>query len=218
MEAIDERTYYQSRDGFMTMVWGPMLWFVMHTVSFNYPCAPTRREKRHYRRFFESMSHVLPCGSCRKNLRRNMRDSGYDPATVFASRDALSRWVYRLHDCVNRMLGKRSPPFEDVRTMHERFRARCNSAAAKTSTALSSSATAKPAHAGCTDALSGVRSKCILRIVPCDECAPEELRDSLDVHPRCCRAWRDVVGGGGGGGATARRPRAAHSRTARSRR
>ena len=47
------RTYskkdYNSGDGFLTTVWGPMMWSYLHTMSFNYTTKPTPEDKRHYK-------------------------------------------------------------------------------------------------------------------------------------------------------------------------
>ena len=32
---------YNSGDGMLTSVWGPGMWHVLHTMSFNYPVKPT---------------------------------------------------------------------------------------------------------------------------------------------------------------------------------
>ena len=37
---------YDSPDGMLTSVWGPNLWHVLHTISFNYPKKPTEKQKR----------------------------------------------------------------------------------------------------------------------------------------------------------------------------
>jgi len=33
---------YNSNDGMLTSVWGPSMWHYLHTMSFNYPVAPTK--------------------------------------------------------------------------------------------------------------------------------------------------------------------------------
>ena len=64
---------YNSNDGMLTSVWGPGMWHYLHTMSFNYPVSPTRTDKLHYMQFVKSLVHVLPCGKCRKNLRKNFK-------------------------------------------------------------------------------------------------------------------------------------------------
>ena len=36
---------YKSGDGMLTTVWGPSLWHYLHTMSFNYPNQPTKKDK-----------------------------------------------------------------------------------------------------------------------------------------------------------------------------
>ena len=37
---------FNSDEGMLTSVWGPALWHVLHTVSFNYPVNPTQKQKK----------------------------------------------------------------------------------------------------------------------------------------------------------------------------
>ena len=37
-----------SGDGMLTTVWGPSMWHVLHTMSFNYPVQPTKEDKQNY--------------------------------------------------------------------------------------------------------------------------------------------------------------------------
>jgi len=151
--SIFTRKQYDSNDGFLTSVWGPALWMSLHTMSFNYPVHPTPEQKQQYRDFILNLQYVLPCGKCRSNLACNLKKL---PLTMhhLASRDRFSRYVYRLHELVNRMLHKKSNlTYEDVRDRYEHFRARC-----KSNTMVK--------ELGCSESLYGKKAKCILRIVP----------------------------------------------------
>ena len=148
---------FDSNNGMLTTVWGPGTWHFLHTMSFNYPVTPSRDDKRRYRDFIYSMRHVLPCGKCRKNLKRNLSEL---PLTErhMESRDTFSKYVYQLHEKVNKMLGKQSGlSYCDVRERYEHFRARC-AKAEPTKNATN--------EKGCTEPLYGEKSRCILKIVP----------------------------------------------------
>ena len=97
---------YKSGDGMLTTVWGPGIWHFLHTMSFNYPVKPTNEEKKQYRNYVLSLQNVLPCGACRKNLKMNFK---HMPLTmsVMESRDSFSRYIYDLHELVNKMLKKK---------------------------------------------------------------------------------------------------------------
>ena len=46
---IYNKKEYNSGDGMLTSVWGPSLWHYLHTMSFNYPVHPTKKDKENYR-------------------------------------------------------------------------------------------------------------------------------------------------------------------------
>jgi hypothetical protein len=119
------RKHYQSNDGMLTTVWGPSTWHLLHTMSFNYPVNPSCDDKNNYRDFILNLQNVLPCGKCRKNLKKNFKKL---PLLLkhMACRDSFSKYIYRLHELVNKMLGKTSGlTYEDVRERYEHFRSRC---------------------------------------------------------------------------------------------
>ena len=199
---------FRSADGFLTSVWGPSLWMTLHTISLNYPCKPTAAQRKQYKAFFDSLQHVLPCGKCRDNLKTNLKATAYGPH-VFASRDTLSKWVHALHTNVNEMLGKPNRvSYDAMRQTYEHFRARCGTvrdpvrqAACNEAAAANAASTMRGgggrhkkgtrrrpgvgvAHGGCTQPLSGVKSRCVLRIVPA-RCGARA--SSLSIDERCYR-------------------------------
>jgi hypothetical protein len=178
----------QTSDGFITYVWGPSLWMTLHTISLNYPCHPTAEQKMQYKQYFDSLGHVLPCGKCRDNLVSNLSCTKYGE-DVFENRDTLSRWVYDLHDSVNKMLGKKTPiTYDAMRHTYENFRARCSlqndmvgGGTQKTRRKKKRRSHHNHHHeAGCTESVSGFTSKCILRIVPASTKSP-----TMKIDRRC---------------------------------
>ena len=116
---------YDSGDGMLTSVWGPGMWHFLHTMSFNYPVAPTPQQQHQYRTFIIGLQHILPCKYCRINLRNNFKTFPLQTCHM-KNRDTFSRYVYRLHEIVNKMLGKQSGlTYCDVRERYEHFRSRC---------------------------------------------------------------------------------------------
>lgn len=146
---------YNSPDGMLTSVWGPALWHSLHTISFNYPVKPTKEDKDNYYNYFKSLQNILPCKYCRINLKNNLKKLPLK-RSVFKNRATLSRYVYDLHEEVNRMLNKKSGlSYNDVRDRYEHFRARC----------LDKPTSTKKEN-GCTQSLYGVKGKCVINIVP----------------------------------------------------
>lgn len=162
---------YKSGDGMLTNVWGPSLWHFMHIMSFNYPDDPTRLEKKHYRNFMLNLQHVLPCKYCRQNLVNNFKQMPLHMAHM-KNRDSFSRYIYNLHEHINKMLGKYSGlTYCEVRERYEHFRARCTSTSKKTR---------KKNERGCTEPLYGKKSKCIIKIVPQETICP-----TLQIDQKC---------------------------------
>ncbi len=161
----------------LTTVWGPSMWHYLHTMSFNYPVHPSQSDKKHYRDFILSMQHVLPCKHCRVNLKRNFRAHPLK-ACHMRNRESFSRYVFRLHETVNKMLGKRSGlTYCKVRERYEHFRARCTAEEPK----LFSFAK-KPKEKGCTEPLYGEKAKCVIKIVPQDEKC-----DTMQIDSKCVK-------------------------------
>ena len=103
---IYTKKHYNSGDGMLTTVWGPSLWHSMHTISFNYPVNPTKQEKKHYRDFIINLQYVLPCKYCRINLRNNLKMMPLNKCHM-KNRETFSRYVYNLHELVNKKLKKK---------------------------------------------------------------------------------------------------------------
>ena len=161
------RKNYNSGDGMLTSVWGPSLWHFLHVMSFNYPVKPTKQEKKHYRNFILSLRHVMPCKYCRINLRKNLKAHPLRQCDL-RNRDTFSKWVYGLHEHVNKMLGKKSGlTFCEVRDRYENFRSRCTEKEIKKKIIKINKKTRKK-EKGCTEPFYGKKSKCIIKIVPKD--------------------------------------------------
>jgi hypothetical protein len=174
----------------LTTVWGPSMWHYLHTMSFNYPVNPTKENKEKYRNFILSLQDVLPCGKCRKNLVKNFKKL---PLTeeIMESRKTFSKYIYDLHEVVNKMLGKKSGlTYEMVRERYEHFRARCAKSYKKLSKKYKK--TMKKVRfaknvtifneKGCTVPLYGEKSKCVLKIVP------QGMKcETLEIDERCVK-------------------------------
>lgn len=163
---------YNAGDGMLTSVWGPGLWHYLHTMSFNYPVNPSHEDKVHYKDFVKSLQYVLPCKYCRINLKTNFMSLPLKMKDM-KDRESFSRYIYELHELVNRMLKKKSNlSYCDVRERYEHFRARCTDEKPKIFKIEKRARTLKyikTAEKGCTEPLYGKKSKCIIKIVPQEE-------------------------------------------------
>ena len=186
---IYSKSDFNSGDGMLTSVWGPSAWHLLHTMSFNYPVEPTQEQKHHYRNFVLDLKNVLPCKYCRINLKTNLKEL---PLTMdcMKSRDTFSRYIYNLHELINRKLNKKSNlKYCDVRERYEHFRSRCTEDLPKLFK-FDQKLRDKIKNTegkGCTEPLYGKKSKCIIKIVP-----QEEKGQTFQMDKKCIKT-REIL-------------------------
>jgi len=110
------------------------------------------------------------------------------------NRFTFSKYVYELHELVNKMLGKKSKlSYCDVRERYEQFRSRCTEEKpkifnfVKTKTKSNNNIhgdkkTRKKKEKGCTEPLYGKKSKCIINIVP-----QEDKSATFQIDKKCIK-------------------------------
>jgi len=186
---IYSKNDYNSGDGMLTSVWGPSAWHLLHTMSFNYPVEPTQEQKHHYRNFVLNLKNVLPCKYCRMNLKTNLKEL---PLTMecMKNRDTFSRYIYNLHELINRKLKKKSNlKYCDVRERYEHFRSRCTEDLPKLFKfdQKMRDKIKNTEGKGCTEPLYGKKSKCIIKIVP-----QEEKGQTFQMDKKCIKT-REIL-------------------------
>jgi hypothetical protein len=155
---------YASKNGMSTTIWGPLLWSSMHIISFNYPTNPSESDKTNYKIWILSYKNILPCAYCRINFDKNLKSAGFSDK-VFNNRNSFSRFVYRLHNCVNIMLGKKKYyDFEYVRNFYENFRSTCSEA--ESIEFMKKNTKDLKFEKKCSGSLHGIKAKSIISIVP----------------------------------------------------
>lgn len=169
-----------SGDGMLTSVWGPSMWHNLHTMSFNYPVNPTKEDKIHYKEFILNLRNVLPCKHCRLNLKNNLKALPLKQCHL-KNRDMFSRYIYDLHEHINKMLNKKSGlSYCDVRERYEHFRSRCTLDKPKL---FNYNKTKKKKEKGCTEPLYGKKSKCVIKIIP-----QNEKEKTFQIDKKCIKS------------------------------
>lgn len=93
--------------------WGPCMWRSIHSMAAVY----TPENASSFYNFIVSLMSILPCASCRNNLRKNLRE--IPPLKDYLDdNQKLFYWTYLLHDKVNKELGKKSPPYQKVKEVY----------------------------------------------------------------------------------------------------
>lgn len=178
---VYKKSDYNSGDGMLTTVWGPAMWHYLHTMSFNYPVNPTNEDKQNYRNFVLNLRNVLPCKYCRINLKNNFKKKPLMMCNM-KNRETFSRYIYELHETVNKMLNKKSHlTYCQVRERYEHFRSRCTDENPKIFT-FKKSKTRKQKEKGCTEPLYGKKSKCVINIVP-----QEDKTATFQMDKKCIK-------------------------------
>jgi len=90
------------------------------------------------------------------------------------NRETFSRYIYNLHEIVNKMLNKKSNlSYEEVRDRFEIFRSKCIIDKKK-------SCKKSKKHSGCIEPFYGKKSKCILKIIPYDK-----KEETIQINKKC---------------------------------
>ena len=93
-------------------VWGPKLWFVIHTMALNYSDNPTYEDKRVMEEFFNNLKSSIPCHKCRIHYKQRLER---DPIiNHLDNKQALFKYTVDLHNQVNKSLNKKILNYNEV--------------------------------------------------------------------------------------------------------
>jgi hypothetical protein len=117
----------QYNGDFMTKIWGPPMWISLHTITFYYPTHPTNEIKLKYRSFFKNLGYILPCSHCKESYCEFIKKGVTKlDETVFENRESLTKWLYCVHEAVNKKLGvDYGVSYDDIVKKYESFRTVC---------------------------------------------------------------------------------------------
>ena len=100
-----------------TVKWGPSAWKLLHYITFKAPRRPLRlAEQQVYREFFTLIGDILPCVYCRRSYKQFIHEVPID----VSSGEAMCKWLYLVHNKVNKKLDKTDIP--DYREVARRYR------------------------------------------------------------------------------------------------
>jgi len=98
-------------------VWGPKLWFFMHTIALNFPENPTFDDIKSYETFFENLKYIIPCDKCKLHYSQRLRAN---PVSKYLTdNNTLFIYTIDLHNEVNKSLGKRIYSYEEVSNQYK---------------------------------------------------------------------------------------------------
>ena len=81
---------------------GRATWTFLHTLAAQYPDKPSFQQKRDAKQLIDILTRMYPCGECAEHFTQVVR--AHPP--VVSSREEFSQWMCRVHNVVNRSIGK----------------------------------------------------------------------------------------------------------------
>jgi FAD-linked sulfhydryl oxidase len=93
-------------------VFGPPLWFSLHTIAAKYPERPDVATAKACEQLFEALPRLLPCEDCGQHFRTFLEASDLQEAC--SGRERLARLLCHAHNDVNGRLGKEAHSCEDA--------------------------------------------------------------------------------------------------------
>lgn len=103
------------RTSFEPDIWGPQTWFFLNSAVLSLPDGdiPDEQQKKIYN-FFDSLTYMLPCGSCREHYTEYFNKNSID----ISNRDSIWNWLIKLHNAVNIRYNKPVISTEDAKQSH----------------------------------------------------------------------------------------------------
>ena len=92
--------------GLDSTIWGPPMWFFLHTSAMCYPLYPNAVTKKKYYDFFQNLPLFIPIEPMSSHFSRLLEE--YPISPYLDDRESLTRWVWFIHNKINEKLEK--PP------------------------------------------------------------------------------------------------------------
>ena len=90
--------------GLDSNVWGPPMWFFLHTSAMCYPLRPNAVTKKKFYEFFQNLHLFIPIEPMSSNFSKLLDE--YPIAPYLDNRESLIRWVWFIHNKINQQLEK----------------------------------------------------------------------------------------------------------------
>ena len=90
--------------GLDSKIWGPPMWFFLHTSAINYPLHPNAVTKKRFYDFFQNLHLFIPIEPMASNFSKLLDE--YPIAPYLDNRDSLVKWVWFIHNKINQQLEK----------------------------------------------------------------------------------------------------------------
>ena len=114
--------------GFKPACWGSSFWYTLNIIAFGYPeyvdqSPEGLKLKNDTYTFFKVLGTMLPCSECKQHYKQNV--DSLDLVGALESRDLLTKFVYNLHNLVNKQTGvpeSKWPSYESICSKYNSLR------------------------------------------------------------------------------------------------
>ena len=89
---------------FDSAIWGPHMWFFLHTISMCYPLRPNAVTKKKYYEFVQNIPLFIPIEKMSSDFSKLLDE--YPVTPYLDNRESFIRWVWFIHNKINEKLEK----------------------------------------------------------------------------------------------------------------
>jgi len=97
----------------LSTVWGPSLWYFIHTLSYNYD----EKLKEQYKNFFNYLKIIIPCPVCREHYNHYIIQN----PIKLNNKNEFILWCYTFHNKVNKRLDKSIISIDDCNKLYKKI-------------------------------------------------------------------------------------------------
>lgn len=90
----------------MSKLWGPLGWMTLHSVSLNYPEAPSQIDRTIANRFLDLFAETISCPYCKNHFTAMLALYKAEHPEMLESRQTFALFAFRAHNTVNKRLDK----------------------------------------------------------------------------------------------------------------
>lgn len=118
-----EQQCLQNKNSFCSCLFSPK-WLLLHMVASQYAEQEASSDRiAKYEMWIRLFGDVSACFSCRENFKKNLQAIDFDAKNDLRTRYTLERFVFRLHDIVNRMLHQPAIAFHQMKLLYQTLQA-----------------------------------------------------------------------------------------------
>ncbi len=93
-------------------IWGPKYWFVLMTISLNYPLHPNEISKKKYYDLIQNIPLLIPVKDISNSFTKLLDDFPVTP--YLDSRESFIKWVHFIHNKMNILSNKPELTLEEA--------------------------------------------------------------------------------------------------------